>query len=196
MIVSCSPKVISRFKSSTELICAALPLPNMWVECVLVQTMQQQMERCKSGKLLQLLDGTGAVEPLNCWLSGFRLKTMSWWACVRVCADHVSQCIRSSDRGREGGRRCWLCNCLEYEGRSMFSWAASVQRCVCNQLSGLSNATSQKAFWIKVSERVCVDCLLYWYPIILQIPECNAATKQGIRNGRVPLDALAQKLVL
>ena len=157
IIVSCIPEVISRFKSSTELICAALPLPNMWVECVLVQTMQQQMERCKSGKLLQLLAGTGAVEPLNCWPSGFRLKTMSWCVCACVCV--LIMCLSASGPPTEGGRRCRLCNCLEYEGRSMFSWAASVQRCMCNQLSGQSNATSQKG----ILDKSIWTCLC-WLP--------------------------------
>lgn len=147
------------------------------------------MEQHKSGKLLQLLDDSlyiGAIEPLNCWQWGYRLR--QWIAivmgvgaaCVFLCAGWSCVSVHQVLRQRVGR---WLCNSLEYEGCSVFSCWAAWLRMHPAQWEGQHKGTDA-ASEMKASERVWL-CLTV-HCIYANNPTCktkHCSSKLG-RDGR------------
>lgn len=158
-----------------------------------LQTHLQQMEQHKSWKLLQLLDDSlyiGAIEPLNCWQWGYRLR--QWIAivmgvgaaCVFLCAGWSCVSVHQVLRQRVGR---WLCNSLEYEGCSVFSCWAAWLRMHPAQWEGQHKGTDA-ASEMKASERVWL--YIVSMPIILHVKQSTAAASWEEMEG---MDILALK---
>lgn len=145
------------------------------------------MEQHKSGKLLQLLDDSlyiGAIEPLNCWQWGYRLR--QWIAivmgvgaaCVFLCAGWSCVSVHQVLRQRVGR---WLCNSLEYEDGMQ---RVLVLSCMAAYASSSMGGAAQRHWCCQWNESVWT-CLTV-HCIYANNPTCktkHCSSKLG-RDGR------------